>query len=33
VRLVKHTLDTDRYPMSPRLYPLRAILAKLDRSR
>ena len=29
VRLVKHALDTDsdRYPESPRLYPLRAILA------
>jgi hypothetical protein len=22
VRLVKHALDTDRFPMSPRLYPL-----------
>jgi hypothetical protein len=30
VRLVKHALDTDRYPMSPRLYPLRSILEKLD---
>jgi hypothetical protein len=23
VRLVEHALDTDRFPMSPRLYPLR----------
>jgi hypothetical protein len=30
VRLVKHAPDTDRYPMSPRLYPLRSILEKLD---
>ena len=30
VRLVKHALDTDRFPMSPRLYPLQATLAKLE---
>jgi hypothetical protein len=30
LRLVKKALDTDRYPLSPRLYPLRAILAKLE---
>jgi hypothetical protein len=29
LRLVKRTLDSDRFPLSPRLYPLRAILAKL----
>jgi len=29
VRLVKKALDTDRYPLSPRLYPLRSILEKL----
>jgi len=30
VRLVKHVFDTGRFPMSPRLYPLRATLAKLE---
>ena len=29
LRLVKQAIDTDRYPLSPRLYPLRSILAKL----
>jgi hypothetical protein len=29
-RLLKHTLDTDRYPLSPRLRPLKSILAKLQ---
>ena len=28
--LLKHTIDNDRYPLSARLYPLRAILAKLE---
>jgi hypothetical protein len=30
LRLVKHALDSDRFPMSPRRYPLGAILEKLD---
>ena len=30
VWLAKHALDTDRFPISPRLYPLRATLAKLE---
>jgi len=30
VRLLRHAIDEDRYPQSPRLAPLRAILAKLD---
>jgi hypothetical protein len=30
LRLVKKALDTDRYPLSPRLYPLRSILEKLE---
>ena len=30
VRLVEHALDTGRFPMSPRLFPLRATLAKLE---
>jgi hypothetical protein len=30
VRLLRRTIDDDRYPMSPRLAPLRAILAKLE---
>jgi hypothetical protein len=30
-RLLRRTIDDDRYPMSPRLAPLRAILAKLNR--
>jgi hypothetical protein len=29
-RLLRSTLDENRYPLSPRLAPLRAILAKLD---
>jgi hypothetical protein len=29
-RLLKRTLDTDRFPLSPRLYPLRAILEKIE---
>jgi hypothetical protein len=28
--LLRRTIDDDRYPMSPRLVPLKAILAKLD---
>ena len=30
VRLLKRTLDTDRYPLVPRLAPLKSILAKLE---
>ena len=30
VPLVKHAIDTGRFPMSPRLFPLRATLAKLE---
>jgi hypothetical protein len=30
LRLVKKALDTDRYPLSPRLYPLRSIMEKLE---
>ena len=30
LRLVEKALDTDRYPLSPRLYPLRPILEKLE---
>jgi hypothetical protein len=30
VRLLKHTLDNDRYPLSPRLRPLKSILAKIQ---
>ena len=30
LRLVKRTIDEDRYPLSPRLDPLKAILAKLE---
>jgi hypothetical protein len=30
LRLVKQVLNTDRYPLSPRLYPLRSILEKLE---
>jgi len=33
VRLVRKALDTDRYPLSPRLYPLRSILEKLEPQR
>jgi hypothetical protein len=29
-QLFRRTLDEDRYPLSPRLSPLRAILEKLD---
>jgi hypothetical protein len=32
VRLVKQAIDSDRYPLSPRLYPLRSILDKLEPS-
>jgi hypothetical protein len=30
IRLLKRTLDYDRYPLAPRLDPLKAILAKLE---
>jgi hypothetical protein len=30
VQLLHRTIDEHRYPLSPRLAPLRAILAKLD---
>jgi len=30
VRLLKHTIEGDRYPLSPRLDPLKAILAKIE---
>ena len=30
LRLVKQAIDADRYPLSPRLYPLRSILEKLE---
>jgi hypothetical protein len=29
-QLLRRTIDDDRYPMSPRLAPLKAILGKLD---
>ena len=29
-RLLRHTIDEERYPLSPRLAPLKAILAKLQ---
>lgn len=29
-RFLRSTIDADRYPLSPRLAPLKAILAKLD---
>ena len=29
-RLVRRAIDDDRYPMAPRLDPLKALLAKLD---
>jgi hypothetical protein len=29
-RLLRRTIDDDRYPLSPRLAPLKAIPAKLD---
>jgi hypothetical protein len=32
LRLVKQAIDADRYPLSPRLYPLRSILEKLEPS-
>jgi len=28
--LLRRTIDSDRYPLSPRLAPLKAILAKLE---
>jgi hypothetical protein len=30
VQLLRRTIDEDRYPRSPRLTPLKVILAKLD---
>jgi hypothetical protein len=30
VRLLKHTIEDNRYPLSPRLRPLKTILAKLE---
>ena len=30
IALLKHTLEYARYPLAPRLDPLKAILAKLD---
>ena len=30
IRLLRRAIDEDRYPMAPRLAPLKAILAKLD---
>ena len=30
IRLVRRAIDDDRYPMAPRLDPLKALLAKLD---
>jgi hypothetical protein len=30
IRLLRRTIDDERYPLSPRLAPLKAILAKLD---
>jgi hypothetical protein len=30
VRLLHHAIDEARYPLSPRLDPLKAILAKLE---
>ena len=30
VALLRRAIDEDRYPLSPRLAPLKAILAKLD---
>lgn len=29
-RLLRHAIDSDRYPLSPRLTPLRRLLAKLE---
>jgi hypothetical protein len=29
-RLLRHAIDDDRYPLSPRLVPLKAVLAKLE---
>jgi hypothetical protein len=29
-RFLRSAIDADRYPLSPRLAPLKAILAKLD---
>ena len=33
IRLVRRAIDDDRYPMAPRLDPLKAILAKLEPSK
>jgi hypothetical protein len=30
VQLLRRTIDEDRFPMSPRLVPLKAILAKME---
>ena len=30
IRLVRRAIDDDRYPMAPRLDPLKTLLAKLD---
>jgi hypothetical protein len=30
IRLLRDTIDGDRYPLSPRLAPLKAILAKIE---
>jgi hypothetical protein len=30
VRLLRHAIDEDRYPLSPRLAPIRAILDQFD---
>jgi hypothetical protein len=30
IRLLRRTIDEDRYPLSPRVAPLKAVLAKLD---
>jgi hypothetical protein len=30
VQLLRRTINEDRYPLSPRMVPLKAILAKLD---
>jgi hypothetical protein len=32
LQLVKQAISTDRYPLSPRLYPLRSLLEKLEPS-
>ncbi len=33
IRFLSRTIEDDPYPLSPRLLPLEAILAKLDRRR